>query len=420
MPSPPEAIPLAGGILGRRRHICALFDGRDEEYGVLLPFVKEGLERGEKAVHIVDPALREDHLARLAAAGIAVARAQSRRQLEVPDWGSTYLQGGSFDRRAMAALVERMLTRARAEGFPRMRVVAHMEWALDDRCDVRALVEYEATMTGVLARYDDPAVCTYDRTRFSACTAMDVLRAHERMILDGVLQDNVAFLPRGALLPRVRGSAVGVLRDRYLTALATGACREAFEIAVEEALWQGVDVPSLYVDVVQPAQYEIGRLWREGRIGVAREHLATEVSRAVLAHLRPLLPCRAGNGLRAVVACVEGERHDLGARMVADFLAMAGFDVHFLGADVPTAGLADFVRARPPDLLALAATTAAHAEALRGAVGAVRRVMGDGIRIAAGGQVLLRSPALRDQLGLDLYADDARALVAVAHRAVGH
>jgi len=48
-------IRFAGSVLGAQRHVCAFFHSADEEYRVLLPFIKEGFERGEKAFHIVDP-----------------------------------------------------------------------------------------------------------------------------------------------------------------------------------------------------------------------------------------------------------------------------------------------------------------------------------------------------------------------------
>jgi hypothetical protein len=56
---------LAGATLDRSYHVCAFFDSRDDEYQVLAPFYREGIEWGEKAVHIVDPALRLDHRHRL-------------------------------------------------------------------------------------------------------------------------------------------------------------------------------------------------------------------------------------------------------------------------------------------------------------------------------------------------------------------
>jgi len=407
---------LAGGFLGRQRHVCAFFNTRDEGYRILLPFVKEGLERGEKAIQIVDPALRNDHLARLIDVGIDVGAAQAQGQLEVLDWRDTYLRNGSFDRRAMTSLVEDLLNRTRAEGFPRARVIGHMEWALYDGCDTRVLVEYESRMNDVLPRYDDPVVCAYDRCAFAAGTAMDLLRAHSVVLLDGALQQNPSFLPPARLIPRLHGGPLAVLRDRYVTALVAGARVEALEVVVEEALSEDVPVPSLYLEVIQAAQYEVGRLWQENRLTVAQEHLATEISRSAVEQLRPHLPSQRRNGKQAVVACVEGELHDLGARMVADFLEMAGFEVHYLGADVPSEGLARLVRERRPDLLALSATERSRLAALRRTVTAVRAIAGDRIPIAAGGQAFLRTSGAGRRLGIDLHARDASGLIAVVQR----
>ena len=76
-----QPIRFAGSVLGAKRHVCAFFHNRDEEYRVLLPFIRDGLERGQKAFHIVDPKLRKEHLERLSSGGIDVAAAeQSVRQ----------------------------------------------------------------------------------------------------------------------------------------------------------------------------------------------------------------------------------------------------------------------------------------------------------------------------------------------------
>ena len=79
-------IHVADGVLGKKTHICAFFNGFDEQHRVLRSFIKEGFERGEKAFHIVDPELREDHLKRLAEAGIDVDQAMATGQLELRRW----------------------------------------------------------------------------------------------------------------------------------------------------------------------------------------------------------------------------------------------------------------------------------------------------------------------------------------------
>ena len=124
-------ITFAGARLGRYRHICAFFNTRDEEYRLFLPFIKEGLSRGEKAFHIVDPKLRHDHIERLMAASVDVAAVEKTGQLELRTWEEAYLRGGHFDQAAMLALIEDVLMAGKRQGFPLTRLVAHMEWALD-------------------------------------------------------------------------------------------------------------------------------------------------------------------------------------------------------------------------------------------------------------------------------------------------
>lgn len=125
---------------------------------MLLPFIKEGFERGEKAFHIVDPKLREEHLRRLESAGIDVAAAERSGQFELRNWAQAYLREGHFDQDRMLALIQEVLDGGRKQGFPLTRLVAHMEWALEDRPGVDDLVEYEARLNYILPRYKDPVI----------------------------------------------------------------------------------------------------------------------------------------------------------------------------------------------------------------------------------------------------------------------
>jgi hypothetical protein len=153
-----KGVRLAGRRLDRSRHVCAFFHSKDEEYQVLLPFVKEGFEQGHKAFHIVDPNHRSDHLRRLEQAGIDVDAAQASGQLEVRRWEDAYLREGSFDQKRMLALVEGVLQGSKAQGYPLARLFANMEWALEDCPGVHDIVEYETRLNYILPKYDD-AVC---------------------------------------------------------------------------------------------------------------------------------------------------------------------------------------------------------------------------------------------------------------------
>lgn len=153
-----QPIRFAGATLGAQRHVCAFFHSPDEEYQVLLPFIKEGFQRGEKAFHIVDPNLRDEHLRRLRSVGIDVIGAQESGQFQLRNWEDAYLREGHFDQDKMLALIEEVLEGGKKEGFSLTRLVAHMEWALEDRPGVDDLVEYETRLNYILPRYKDPVI----------------------------------------------------------------------------------------------------------------------------------------------------------------------------------------------------------------------------------------------------------------------
>src|SRR5258708_1043543 len=196
-----HSVQFAGGNLGGQRHICAFFNSIDEEHRVLRSFFKEGFDRGDKAFHLVDPEQREEHLRRLAEAGINVHRAIDSGQLEVRRWQDAYLRGDHFDQNAMLALIEEVLQSAHTAGFRRTRLLAHMEWALLDKPGVDNLVEYETRLNYVLPKYDDPVVCTYDLSKFGASVTMDILRTHPVVIFRRVPHRHPPLLPPDPLPP---------------------------------------------------------------------------------------------------------------------------------------------------------------------------------------------------------------------------
>ncbi len=201
-----HSVQFAGGALGRERHICAFFNSIDEQHRVLRSFIKEGFDRGEKVFHIVDPEMREEHLKRLAEAGIDVARAMGSGQLEVRVWQDCQFRGDRFDQDAMLALIEEVLQSGAAAGYPLTRFLGQMEWALLDKpgLDDLSFVEFETRVNYVSPKYDDPLICAYDLSKFSASMMIDVMRTHPVVLIGGVLQENPFFVPPDQLLLELR------------------------------------------------------------------------------------------------------------------------------------------------------------------------------------------------------------------------
>lgn len=206
------------------------------------------------------------------------------------------------------------------------------------------------------------------------------------------------------------------LADRYLDAQLVGDRKAALRVVLDDGLDKGISVPDLYLRVVQPAQYRIGQLWQDNQITIAHEHLATAISHLALAHLYPHLPRAPGNGKRVVVACVSGELHDLGARVLADLFEMAGFEVRYLGANVPADSLVALTRETRADLLALSVTMPGHLPGVHAVVQQSREALGDQLRLAVGGLAASARPDLTAELQVDVAGMDASAAVAAAQR----
>ena len=211
-------ISLAGSQLGDLRHVCAFFNSDDEEYRVLLPFIKDGFECGDKAIHVVNLDRQGDHLQRLAAIGIDPKVAQQRGQLELRSNTETYLRDGRFDKDRMLEAFEQMASGKAEGGFPLSRICCRMDWAVEGRSNTEDLVEFESRVNDLWRRHDDAVICTYHLGKFRGDTVIDIMRTHPMIIIGGILQQNPFFVPPEEFLREVRQR-----RARRTTRPATAA-----------------------------------------------------------------------------------------------------------------------------------------------------------------------------------------------------
>ena len=210
MNRPSHPISLAGSQLGEVRHVCAFFANDDEEYRVLLPFIREGLSCGDKAVQVVNPAQRQEHLRRLTAVGIDPSAYQESGQLEIHNNTDVYLHDGQFDQDRMLAAFEAMAAKARStEGFPMSRIVCRMDWASEQPSRIEDVIEFESRVNDVWRRYDDAVICTYHISKLSGDAVIDIMRTHPMVIIGGHLQQNPFFTPPEEFLHEFRGRRSG-------------------------------------------------------------------------------------------------------------------------------------------------------------------------------------------------------------------
>jgi MerR family transcriptional regulator, light-induced transcriptional regulator len=149
--------------------------------------------------------------------------------------------------------------------------------------------------------------------------------------------------------------------DRLVDALMVGdAARAAGD--VRKVMSDGATAGDVYVKLITPALYRIGSAWETREIGVAEEHRASQICVTIVAQLSDLFRRRKARRGTAVTLTPPEERHAIASAMVADFLRAGGYDVHHLGAGVPPADLAMFLRVVPSDLVCFSVTQKMPAE----------------------------------------------------------
>jgi len=197
-------IPFAGSLLDQTRHVCAFFNNDDEEYRVLLPFIRDGLECGHKAIHVVNPDQRRDHLQRLAAGGIDAAAAQQSGQLELRINTDVYLPDGRFDPDRMILAFEELASGNSGGGYPLSRICCRMDWTVKDQSHADDVIEFEARVNDVWRRHEDAVICTYHLGQFRGDEVIDIMRTHPMVIIGGILQENPFFIPPDEFLSEFR------------------------------------------------------------------------------------------------------------------------------------------------------------------------------------------------------------------------
>ena len=181
-------------------HLCYLYGTEEEHRAVLTPFLRQGLERGEKVVYIVDARTAKTIRGYLQDNGLGVEPYLARGQLVILTRDDAYMREGVFDPEGMIALLRAETEQALAEGYPALRVTGEMTWALRGLPGSERLIEYEAKLNEFFPSSQCLAICQYDRRRFDPAVLLDVLRTHPIAVIGTELYNNFYYMPPVELL----------------------------------------------------------------------------------------------------------------------------------------------------------------------------------------------------------------------------
>lgn len=208
----------------------------------------------------------------------------------------------------------------------------------------------------------------------------------------------------------------------FEVALLAGNQRQALAI-MSRCIDNAQTLIDVELHVIQPALYSIGAKWQTNQVSVAQEHLATAIAQSVMTVglLQSPAPAPAPIDKRVLLACAEGNNHAVGLRMVADAFLLAGWDVQYLAANVPTTALVEQAAKWKPDLVGLSVSFAQHFPAVKAVIAALIERLGDARpAVMIGGLAINRFAHLAAMVGADVCSADARAAVLEANRVVSN
>lgn len=235
----------------------------------------------------------------------------------------------------------------------------------------------------------------------------------------GLLKSTAANLGSMAMAPLSHfhpDDAELSLAPSVLDALLTGRRAEAVE-SVDAAVARGMSIQQLYLRVFQPLLREVGRLWQMNKISVAQEHYCTAAVQLMMGRLSEYIFASERNGYTVVAACVGDELHEVGLRMVADLLEAAGWNSHFLGANVPPKDLLRTLKATGADVLCLSATLTNHLARTHDVIRQIRQEPElQGLKIVVGGYPFNTQTDLWKRFDADGHAADGGSAVDVCSR----
>jgi methanogenic corrinoid protein MtbC1 len=208
----------------------------------------------------------------------------------------------------------------------------------------------------------------------------------------------------------------GRLAIEYLTACLEARSESAISLILD-AIENGMKPEDAYVEILFPAQREIGQLWHVGDVSISEERLVTETTRSVMALIVHRYAPATGADKTVVAASVAGNAHDIALRALSHLFRLAGWRSIFLGANMPSIEIARAARAFDANLVLLSATLTTQLGTLGAVVEKIKQVASDS-KILIGGLALEDSPELWKSLGADGYAADIQSAVTIGAKLI--
>jgi len=171
-------------------HLCFLYEDKTEQFQVAMPFLVNGLAKGEKCLYLADENTAAEIKAGLLMHGVDVERCLRSGQLTILTAGQSPISPGRFDPRVLVAFLTSAVKKALEAGYSGLRAAGEGTWILRYLNSLDSYLECEAMLNAALRDLPVKALCQYNTRRFLGDLVMKVLRTHPRVLLGLDLYEN--------------------------------------------------------------------------------------------------------------------------------------------------------------------------------------------------------------------------------------
>ncbi|RQG98477.1 histidine kinase [Natrarchaeobius oligotrophus] len=175
-------------------HIALFYRDRDERFETVTPFIRQGIERGERVMYVIDEFSRSTVLDELRGGDADVDAAVDSGQLTFHSLEETYLRSGRFDPDDMLEVYADAIEDAN-ESYPGLRVTASTNFVLDENATLEEFMAYESRVNDLFRGENCIALCHYDCERIPPETLIDVIRTHPHIVYEGTVCHNFYYTP---------------------------------------------------------------------------------------------------------------------------------------------------------------------------------------------------------------------------------
>ncbi|MDP3683551.1 MAG: MEDS domain-containing protein [Ignavibacteria bacterium] len=202
------------GKIKKHDHLCLIYKTQEEQFSTVIPFIKIGLERGEKCIYVTDENTAATVIDRMKAMDIPVEEAIELDKLTIISKQDSYLKQGYFDPDWMIKFLKNATDDAIEKGFSALRITGEMTWVLSGDPGTERLMEYEAKLNYFFPENEALAICQYNLNRFSPEIIKGVIATHPLVIFSGMVCNNFYYVPPDDFLEAKQPSKE---IERYLT-----------------------------------------------------------------------------------------------------------------------------------------------------------------------------------------------------------